>query len=125
MLRSLRNSDATWPSFWKTRAIKDQISRKFWRTVFPENMASCLRLVSTNSRTSSVIKSRCGIRNFHKRVPLPYPIADGLGDFLPPAALKTLVEYQDGLLSRLNDEVRGTSIKSTIISVYDIIPLYS
>lgn len=89
------------------------------------NMASCLRLVSTNSRTSSVLRSCLGTRNIHKRIPLPYPIADGLGKFLPPAALETLVEYQDGLLTRLNEEVRGTSINMTIISVYDIIPFYS
>lgn len=48
-------------------------------------------------------------RNAHIRRELAYPIEKGLGEFLPPAALKTLaVEYQDGLLQRLNDEVRGT-----------------
>ena len=73
-------------------------------------MASCLRLVSINSRPSSVLKSRLGTRNIHKRIPLPYPIRGGLGKFLPQPALETLVEYQDGLLSRLNEEVRGTSI---------------
>ena len=88
------------------------------------NMASCLRLVSTNSRTLSVPRSRLGTRNVHKRIPLPYSIKDGLGRFLPPAALQTLVEYQDGLLSRLNEEVRGTS--STIIfDVYDIMLLFT
>ncbi|PPQ68773.1 hypothetical protein CVT24_007715 [Panaeolus cyanescens] len=30
----------------------------------------------------------------------------GLGKFLPPQALKTLTEYQDGLLERLNEEIR-------------------
>jgi Fe-Mn family superoxide dismutase len=39
---------------------------------------------------------------------LEYPIEDGLGAFLPPPALKMLaVDYQDGLLQRLNEEVRG------------------
>ena len=94
-------------------------------TVFPVNMASCLRLVSTNLHISSVLISRLGTRNIHRRIPLPYPIADGLGKFLPPAALRTLVEYQDGLLSRLNEEVRGSSTNLTIIGIYDIIPLYT
>ena len=96
-------------------------------SVFPvciPDMASCFRLVSTNSRTSS-LGSRLGTRNIHRRISLPYSIEDGLGNFLPPAALQTLVEYQDGLLSRLNEEVRGMSINLTIIGVYDIIPPYS
>ena len=91
---------------------------------FISNMASCFRLVSTNSRTS-FLRSRLGTRNVHGPIPLQYPIAGGLGKFLPPAALQTLVEYQDGLLSRLNEEVRGMSINLTIIGVYDIIPPYS
>ena len=77
-------------------------------------MASCLRLVSTNSRPSSVLfppRSHFGRRNIHKPIPLPYSIEHGLGNFLPPAALQTLVDYQDGLLSRLNEEVRGESSK--------------
>jgi len=77
----------------------------------------CLRLVSTNSRTLSVPRSRLGTRNIHKRIPLPYSIKDGLGNFLPPAALQTLVEYQDGLLSRLNEEVRADSKQENHASV--------
>jgi hypothetical protein len=47
-------------------------------------------------------------RHLHVRRPLGYPIEDGLGAFLPPPALKMLaVDYQDGLLQRLNDEVQG------------------
>lgn len=31
-----------------------------------------------------------------------------MGDFLPPATLKMIAEdYQQGLLNRLNDEVKG------------------
>ncbi|GLB33466.1 putative iron/manganese superoxide dismutases, C-terminal domain [Lyophyllum shimeji] len=72
-----------------------------------------LRWTSSNaSRCSSAVrrfKSRCGSRNLHQRIPLPYPIEGGLGDFLPPAALKTVaVDYQEGLLQRLDEEVRGT-----------------
>jgi len=49
-----------------------------------------------------------GVRNLHERRALLYRIEDGLGDFLPPAALKVVaVDFQQGLLERLNDEVRG------------------
>ena len=39
------------------------------------------------------------------------PIEDGLGKFLPPDALKVVAEdYQQGLLDRLNDAVKGLCI---------------
>ncbi|KAG7445912.1 uncharacterized protein BT62DRAFT_142445 [Guyanagaster necrorhizus] len=48
-------------------------------------------------------------RNAHTRVPLRYPIEAGLGEFLPPVALKVVaVDYQDGLLRQLNEETRGS-----------------
>ncbi|KAH9482885.1 Superoxide dismutase [Mn/Fe] [Psilocybe cubensis] len=73
-------------------------------------MASSLRLVSSriprsSSRFSS-FQSTLGRRNVHQVRELPYPIEQGLGKFLPPAALKTLMEYQKGLLDRLNDELK-------------------
>jgi Fe-Mn family superoxide dismutase len=47
-------------------------------------------------------------RNAHTPKPLKYPIENGLGDFLPPAALKMIaVDYQHGLLERLNEQVKG------------------
>lgn len=74
-------------------------------------------VASTSSRVSlfssarrHAIIPRLSKRNVHIRRPLGYPVEGGLGDFLPPSALKTLaVEYQDGLLERLSDEVRGMS----------------
>ncbi|KAJ3936870.1 MAG: manganese superoxide dismutase [Lentinula lateritia] len=66
--------------------------------------------------------SSSSTRRLHTAKPLPYDPAKGLGDFLPPEALKVVgVEYQKGLLDRLNDEVRGTemsnmSITQTLIS---------
>lgn len=48
-----------------------------------------------------------GSRNAHTGRPLPYSIEGGLGKFLPPPALETMVEYQDGLLERLNHELRS------------------
>ena len=44
----------------------------------------------------------------HQAKQLPYPVEGGLGKFLSPDALRTLVEYQHGLLDRLNDELRST-----------------
>lgn len=61
-----------------------------------------------SARRHAIIPPRWSTRNLHAPRPLPYPIDQGLGNFLPPAALKTLaVEYQEGLLERLNDQVRG------------------
>ncbi|KAK7696581.1 hypothetical protein QCA50_001239 [Cerrena zonata] len=62
--------------------------------------------------------SRC----LHTRKELSYPVEGGLGDFLPPATLKTIaVEYQQGLLDRLNDEVKSTEQenKSVVQTVID------
>ncbi|KAF8826417.1 hypothetical protein HHX47_DHR5000277 [Lentinula edodes] len=61
-------------------------------------------------------------RSLHTPKPLPYDPSLGLGDFLPPPALHVVaVEYQKGLLDRLNEEVRGTemsdmSVMQTIVS---------
>ena len=52
-------------------------------------------------------------RHIHYRKELPYSIDDGLNDFLSPEALKMVaVEYQDGLLERLNDQVRGACLRA-------------
>ncbi|KAF9569460.1 hypothetical protein CPC08DRAFT_757063 [Agrocybe pediades] len=50
--------------------------------------------------------SNHGRRFIHRRRELDYPVEGGLGNFLPPPALKTMLEYQDGLLERLNQELR-------------------
>ena len=48
------------------------------------------------------------VRDVHQLRQLPYSIDSGLGEFLSPEALRVLaVDYQSGLLQRLNDEVRG------------------
>ena len=43
----------------------------------------------------------------HTRPDLPYPEDEGVGSFLPPEALKTVLEWQEGLLNRLNGEIKG------------------
>ncbi|KAH9007769.1 hypothetical protein EDB83DRAFT_2681710 [Lactarius deliciosus] len=56
-------------------------------------------------------------RNIHVRVPLPYKIEDGMGDFLPPAALKVIAEdYQQGLLDRLNEQIKGTKLENQSVA---------
>ncbi|TFK56039.1 hypothetical protein OE88DRAFT_1652618 [Heliocybe sulcata] len=61
------------------------------------------------------------VRHVHSRKALPYGTEEGLGNFLTQSALKTLaVDYQQGLLDRLNEEVRDTahenkSVVQTII----------
>ncbi|KAF9452016.1 hypothetical protein P691DRAFT_722769 [Macrolepiota fuliginosa MF-IS2] len=86
-----------------------------------------LRLTSASVRVSASssaprFKSRWGTRRLHQRQSLPYPAEEGLGKFLPPDALKVQLEYQDGLLERLNEQVVGTgdassSIAQTVINL--------
>ena len=61
---------------------------------------------ATRSQLSSAAPTvaRC----LHSRVELPYSIDAGLNPFLSPAALKTIaVDWQQGVLDRLNELVRG------------------
>ncbi|KXN86324.1 Putative 37S ribosomal protein S26A, mitochondrial [Leucoagaricus sp. SymC.cos] len=79
-----------------------------------------LRFTSASTRASvassaSCFKSCWGTRRLHQRRALPYPVEDGLGKFLPPDALKVQLEYQDGLLERLNEQVVGTAEASSTI----------
>lgn len=70
--------------------------------------STSIRISLFSSARRHAIIPRWSIRNIHVPRPLAYPIENGLGDFLPPPALKTLaVDYQEGLLQRLNDEIRG------------------
>ncbi|GAA5845560.1 hypothetical protein JCM9279_003076 [Rhodotorula babjevae] len=53
------------------------------------------------------------LRSLHHRVPLPYAQQQGIPGFLSPEALHTVaVEWQDGLLARLNDLVRGSELEN-------------
>ncbi len=54
-------------------------------------------------------ETRVSHRNVHTVPNLRHDIDEGIGDFLSPKALRLLaVEYQGGLLSRLNDLAKGT-----------------
>ncbi|KAF9482012.1 hypothetical protein BDN70DRAFT_919454 [Pholiota conissans] len=94
-------------------------------------MASCLRLVTPAASRSSAIKltsfrtSKWATRSMHRARGLPYDIEKGLGNFLPPPALKTFVEYQEGLLERLNHELRTDPTQERHSSVAQIAINYS
>jgi Fe-Mn family superoxide dismutase len=75
---------------------------------FYSSAARLARVVSFASRAR--LDSRWCTRGLHQRRALLYKLEDGLGEFLPPPALKSIaVDWQQGLLERLNEEVRGTS----------------
>lgn len=47
-------------------------------------------------------------RALHQLRQLPYEIDQGLGDFLTPEGLRLIaVDYQQGLLTRLNEQLKG------------------
>ncbi|KAI0029530.1 hypothetical protein K488DRAFT_80113 [Vararia minispora EC-137] len=72
-------------------------------------LASAIRRASTtytrSQNAAAVARARC----LHVRRQLPYIIDDGMGRFLSPEGLRSIaVEYQQGLIDRLNDEIRDT-----------------
>ncbi|KAF9535060.1 Manganese/iron superoxide dismutase [Crepidotus variabilis] len=91
-------------------------------------MASILRRTCSKAprATSLLYRSRnLGVRHAHTPRPLPYPVEGGLGKFLPPDALRTMEEYQDGLLQRLNEELRTDMKAEAHSSVAQIALNYS
>ncbi|KAI0079739.1 manganese and iron superoxide dismutase [Panus rudis PR-1116 ss-1] len=67
----------------------------------------CSRLLASSRAAPRALAFRPLIhsRRIHNLKDLPYDVEEGLGDFLPPPALKMIaIEYQQGLLDRLNDE---------------------
>ena len=69
---------------------------------------------STAAR-SSLLPWSISRRTIHVRVPLPYKVEDGMGNFLSPAGLKVIAEdYQQGLLDRLNEQIKGNTSVSYI-----------
>jgi hypothetical protein len=64
---------------------------------------------------SSLLPWSTSRRTIHVRVRLPYNVEDGMGDFLSPAGLKVIAEdYQQGLLDRLNEQIKGNASVSYI-----------
>ena len=61
-------------------------------------------------RTSPLRATPSLSRSLHHRIPLPYQLDQGLPGFLSPKALETIaVDWQQGVLNRLNDLVRSQS----------------
>ncbi|KAL0580894.1 hypothetical protein V5O48_001087 [Marasmius crinis-equi] len=80
-------------------------------------IGSCISRLRTCPRTTP---STWHLRRLHTPKQLKYRIEEGLGEFLPPPALQVVgVEYQQGLLDRLNEEVRGTELEG--MSIVDTI----
>jgi len=66
---------------------------------------SAARLLSQTKRNGLVQSQQ---RSVHHVRSLPYGVEDGLGEFLSPQALKVVAQdYQQGLLERLNELVKG------------------
>ncbi|KAI5480572.1 superoxide dismutase, Fe-Mn family [Pseudohyphozyma bogoriensis] len=64
---------------------------------------------SVRAALKSASSKAAATRSIHSRVPLAYPLEHGVNDFLSPAALKTVaVDWQEGVLDRLNELVKGT-----------------
>lgn len=72
------------------------------RTTLTRASPTLSRLLRSSPRCAD------GIRTIHSRLGLPYKVEEGMGKFLNPAGLKMIAEdYQQGLLDRLNDAVKG------------------
>ncbi|KAA1466026.1 hypothetical protein DENSPDRAFT_862199 [Dentipellis sp. KUC8613] len=75
-----------------------------------------VRLASCSWSQASRLRS-FPARHIHTRLPLPYNVEDGMGEFLTPEGLKLIaVDYQQGLLDRLNDAVKGTGEKNKSVA---------
>ena len=84
---------------------------KFARGIARASISTTHTARSTTSSwritAATALASASRRRNHHVRVPLPYKIEDGMGDFLSPSALKIIAEdYQQGLLDRLNEQIK-------------------
>ncbi|GAA5875714.1 hypothetical protein JCM5296_005593 [Sporobolomyces johnsonii] len=67
----------------------------------------------STSAASSFASSSSARRQLHQRVPLPYNVDQGIPGFLSPNALKTVaVDWQNGVLDRLNQLVKGTEAEN-------------
>ncbi|TBU22046.1 hypothetical protein BD309DRAFT_907474 [Dichomitus squalens] len=83
-----------------------------------------LRVAASTSRAARAAPRSCRIqsRALHQRKQLSYPVEEGLGSFLPPHSLKMIAEdYQQGLLDRLNDQIRGLASSGTSLENKSIV----
>ena len=75
-------------------------------------LASRRATASAANAASPALRAQWTARRcLHVRRALPYAVEDGLAPLFLPEALQTLaVDYQQGLLDRLNEETRGKHI---------------
>ena len=100
------NPAEAFPAGWEILALMHHAPRvlapSFWRATYPR-----LGRLSP-SPLSHCAGPRGSPRNVHTVPNLRHDIEEGIGGFLSPKAFRLLaVEYQGGLLSRLNDLVKG------------------
>ena len=95
-------------------SIMHRLARSLATAAGCSKTTSAATRLAANWQRSAVVRSTLlppwstSRRTIHVRVPLPYKVEDGMGDFLSPAALKVIAEdYQQGLLDRLNEQVKG------------------
>ncbi|KZW03887.1 hypothetical protein EXIGLDRAFT_758203 [Exidia glandulosa HHB12029] len=70
-------------------------------------LASSTALLHALTRSAAAARPRVR-RSLHSLRPLPYDLEKGLGAFLPPQALHVIaIDYQSGLLERLNNLIKG------------------
>ncbi|SCV72236.1 BQ2448_4930 [Microbotryum intermedium] len=93
-----------------TSALRHIVSSTSSSSAGSSSQPSCCSSSSAASRVS------IGRRNLHQRVPLPYQLEQGLEPFLSPTALRTIaVDWQQGVLTRLNELVRGTPVENQTV----------
>ncbi|VDC06233.1 unnamed protein product [Peniophora sp. CBMAI 1063] len=83
-------------------------------------LASRRATSSTATATAPALRAQWTVRRcLHVRRPLPYAVEDGLAPLFTPEALQTIgVDYQQGLLDRLNEETRGTThVNKTVAQI--------
>jgi superoxide dismutase, Fe-Mn family len=73
-------------------------------------MLSRLAVRSTAASARKYAQTGLAVRLLHRLPRYHFDVDQGMGDFLTPAGLKALaVEYQTGLLDRINEIVQGAS----------------
>ncbi|KAI5982278.1 hypothetical protein EDC04DRAFT_2844343 [Pisolithus marmoratus] len=86
-------------------------------TAISRSTFSSSRSILATSRSPVCPQRRVTRRTLHTRKDPPYQIEGGLGNFMSPQTLKMVaVEYQKGLLDRLNEYLRDTDDRRKTIA---------
>ena len=94
-----KTSEALAPS------VRNQQTKAKIMRVFASTSATAVVPLRVASRRQACISR---LRRVHTLPRLHYSVENGLGNFMSPKALRTIaVDYQGGLLTRLNELVQG------------------